>query len=134
MTIASTREFTDAVLTALADAGLVVGDAVKPAGPPPYVIVWPQTSGITSGPPADTHADEDMVIQVTAVGTTREQAQWAADVTKANLLAGELTIPGRTLAGPPQLDVAPGVSRDDDTAGPPLFYAPLMFRFATTPA
>ena len=140
--IASDREFVDAVIAALDAASLLVGDAVTPDGvtndaqgrpTTPYCIVYPMPSGGTSGPMSSPHADEDQVVQVTAVGRSREQAQWVADVAKTTLLAG-LTLTGRSLLSRPRLDVGNGVQRDDATAGPPLFHAVARYRFTTTPA
>lgn len=140
--IASDRLFVDAVVAELEGAGLLVGDAVAPDAithdtqgrlTSPYCIVYPMPSGGTSGPMSAPHADEDMVVQVTAVGRTREQAQWVADTAKATLLAG-ISITGRALSSRPGLDVGSGLQRDDDTAGPPLFYAVHRYRFPTTPA
>jgi hypothetical protein len=90
-------------------------------------------SGGLSGPMSLPHEDEDFVVQTTSIGVSREQAQWVADKAKTRMLAGGFDIPGRTLSGTVRLDVGAGVRRDDDTAGPPLFYAVHRFRLPTTP-
>lgn len=142
-TVTSDREFTDAVLSSLREVLDHVGDAEAPSGLPRdstgvpttgYAIVWPMPSGGTSGPLGDIHADEAFVVQITSVGRVRAQAQEVADIAKARLLTVPLQIPGRTVMGPPRIDVGTGVSRDDDTGGPPLFVAAHRYRFLTTPA
>jgi hypothetical protein len=137
-TVASDRDLVDAVLAALQEAGESAGFAVhdgeSPAGAvAPHVIVFSLSSAGPTGPIGDPHADEDMVVQTTSVGVSRAQAQWVGDHVKVRLLAGRLEIPGRTLTGPVRMDVANGVRRDDDTAGPPVFYATARWRFPTTP-
>lgn len=134
--IASDREFFDAVLAALREIpGLPVGDAVAPDDTSgKYVIAYPMPSGGTSGPMSATNDDEDFVVQVTSVGRSRQSAQEAATLAKRRLLGGALTIAGRAVLGQPRLDVGAAVQRDDDTAGPPLYYAVHRYRWQTTPA
>lgn len=143
MTVASDAEFFSAVVEALEDEGLLVGDGETPGGVQhdhagrlltAYVVAYPMPSGGTTGPLGDVHADEDFVVQVTGFGQSRQQAQLVSDAAKRRLMSGDIDIPGRTLASQVDLDVATGASRDDDTKAPPLWLAHHRYRFRTTPA
>jgi hypothetical protein len=129
LTLPVVREHTDAVIAALATAGLTVGDAEAPDGDPPYVVVYrifDRRMGTLEGP------DDDATItyQVTCVGTSRKQAEWLADEVGDALAAG-LTVTGRTI---PRIAPEAGsgtVMRDDDVT-PPLFYVTPRYRVMST--
>lgn len=128
MTVAAdARTVTDAFIALLDQAGLTVGDGVAPTGAaPPYCIVYPVSATTVAGTAAAPSADVARVLQVTSVGDTREQAQWAADRAAAVLLGADhrtVAIAGRALMQPIGLHSSSGVQRDDTTAGPALFYA-----------
>jgi hypothetical protein len=59
-------------------------------------------------------------VQATCVGKTREQAEWLADEVHDLMLAAAEDWRARPLP-------RPAVVRDDDTGGPPLFYAYAQF-------
>lgn len=127
----SQREHTNAVITKLESLALVVGDAKEPDPlPNKYCVVYPIPGGSVSGSLEDPNADGELVVQVTCVGTTREQAEWVVD--KAMGLLGGITVSGRHIARV-FLDSMPGIRRDDDIS-PPLFVATPRFRIMTTPA
>lgn len=138
---ADSRAVTDAVIGLLEAAGLTVGDGVAETASgaaltPPYAVVYP-VSDVLSGPVASVSADADRTVQVTYVGVSREQAQWAADKGAVALLGADhraVTVAGRALTGSIRHGGGGGVLRDDDTAGPPLFYAPQRYVVPTTPA
>lgn len=131
-TIPPSRPQTDAILTALAGTGLPVGDGEAPAGSPPYLVLYVVTSGF-DGPAEDPQADMYAEFQVTAVGDTREQAEWARDKARAAMAAGVAAPAGRSMLEPVQLlDGGPGVQRDD-AVQPPLFYAVDLYEASTTP-
>jgi len=125
------REHTDAVVAALEDLGLTVGDAVAPAGAsPPYVTVYPIPGGGTSGTLGDPDADVSLIYQVTCTGVSREQVQWLEDVVRG-LLDGIEVSDRKTLRV--SLDMHGGTQRDDQLT-PPVFWSTPRFRVFTTPS
>jgi hypothetical protein len=99
----------------------------------PYGVMYPIPSGPRDGPLADPHADLTLVYQVTCIGQQREQARWLADRIINDLLYGAaLVIVGAKVTFV-ELEVNPGVERDDTTGGPPLYVATPRFRFSFTP-
>lgn len=130
------RTHTDAVIAALEGAGLVVGDGVAPADGPAllkagtgYAVVYPTAGGASYGTLHDHAEDAEIIMQVTCVGATREQAQWLADA--ANVLLDGMDVEDRSIPLV-TLEVAPGVSRDDGQT-PPVFYSTPRYRIFTTP-
>ncbi len=136
MTAVARAPETAAVLAWLAADGLMVGDGVRPAAwasaTAGYVVVYPLITE-QDGPAEDAYADTDSAYQITAVGRTRAQAQFAADKARASMLAPGLSIPGRALMQPVEWSPSRGVTRDDDE-DPPLFYAVDSYLIRTTPA
>lgn len=131
-TVATTEPLTKAVLAALRLAHPRVGDAVAPKDKTlPYAVLYPSGPGQLDGPVSDQHADGSPVLQVTCVGSTREQAQLLADRLRPVLLAVP-TVPGVHVMQV-SLESSQPVRRDD-TAPPSLFYAVDAARFHTTPA
>ena len=133
---ADSRVVTDAVIALLEGAGLTVGDAEGPDVDPPYAIVYP-VSDRTDGPDLGTmespSADADRTIQVTSVGVSREQAQGLADKSAVALLGAQPVITGRAVRTRIRGAGGSGVRRDDETGGPPLFYAVNRYVISTTP-
>ena len=136
MTAVARGPETLAVLAKLAAGGVMVGDGVRPdawatatAG---YVVLYPLMVD-PDGPAADAYADAESEYQITAVGRTRAQAQFAADKARSVMLAPGLSIPGRALMQPVEWSPSRGVTRDDDE-DPPLFYAVDSYLIRTTPA
>ena len=134
MTIPSARAHTAGVVGALEAGGLSVGVGIAPDPPTlPYVVLYPSGLSRLDGPMSDMHADARPVMQVTSVGSTVEQVEWARDKAAQALLAGTVTIAGRVLCAAVELETSQPVQRDDDVS-PPLFFAADIYRFHTTPA
>lgn len=135
----------DALLALLNGGDLLTGDGERPDGGGfpggdtsgqfvPYVVLYPGVVSRIDGPMSDPYADTSSEYQITAVGQTRAQAQWAADKARGLILAvqKDLPVPGRDVQligwGPSQ-----EVRRDDD-ATPPLFFAVDVYSIDSTPA
>lgn len=126
----SQREHTGAVIAKLESLGLTVGDGEKPEGATvPYCVVYPIPGGGLSGTIDDPNEDGELVYQVTCVGETREQAEWAVDKT-LGLLEG-ISVAGRYIARV-LVDSMPGIRREDEPSTT-LFIATPRFRVMTTP-
>lgn len=131
MSLPVLRVHTDAVIARLQALGLMVGDAEAPAGSPQkYAVVYPIAGGSSSGVLGAPDDNAELVVQVTCVGVSREQAEWVQD--KAMGLLTGFSVTGRKIA---RVDVENygGVVRDDDKS-PPLFYSFPRFRLYSTPA
>lgn len=130
------REHTDAVIEALSDQGLTVGDGEgKDVGTsaslsPPYCVVYRIPGGQTSGTLENPDENITLVYQVTCIGDSRQAAEWVED--KAMALLSGLIVSGRKVARV-SLDMYGGVLRDDDLPGPPLFYSTPRFRVLSVP-
>ena len=146
MSIHGSRVFAQWVVATLRAGGLIVGEAMKPAGVPAnagYAIVYPIAGGRTDGTLDDPNEMAEPRIQVTSYGVARydddtngmQQCQWVVDRVRALLnVALPVTLTdGRKViqVSYPFADVS--VIREDDTAGPPLFYAPDVIEFRTVP-
>lgn len=121
-----TRPFTDAILARLTAnlEGVLVGDGEAPVPSDfPYAVLYPLLSPeITDdgGTLQDPNAHPILEYQITSVGTTREQAQWTADIMRVALFAEDIVVADRSLWHI-NIDVLGQVERDDDLE-PPLFY------------
>jgi hypothetical protein len=143
--LASLRLHADGVIAALTADGVVVGDGDKPsvpygarpeAGGSPahfiaYCIVYPMP-GTYDGTLAEQNDDADLVYQVTCVGATRDACQLVEDRVNTALLAGAITVTGRSITQV-RLDIGGGVRRDD-TVQPPVFISTPRYRVSSTPA
>jgi hypothetical protein len=129
-----------ALLTRLrTGSGKQIGDAKSPypvgtTPAYPYGIQYPIPGGDRDGPISDPHADLILVYQVTCVGQQREQARWLADRIINDLLFGAVLVVVGAKVTFVELEVNPGVERDDTTGGPPLYVATPRFRLSLTPA
>lgn len=131
-TVATSRPLTTALLLALRAAHPRVGDAAAPADTTlPYAVLYPFGSGRLNGPVGDQHADADSTVQLTCVGSTREQTEALMDRLRPVLL-GPLTVTGRRVMQA-WIETSQPVRRDDDLT-PPVFYAADQARYLTTPA
>lgn len=132
MSVATSGPVAKAVLTALRVAWPRVGDGEAPADLTlPYAVMYDAGGAGLDGPVADPHADGAPLLQVTCVGSTREQARWLADKLRPTLLTRP-TVTGQVV-WQVSLESSRPVQRDDSTA-PPLFYAADQARYLTTPA
>lgn len=125
----ATRTLTDDVIAALQAEGLTVGDATGEGLSEPYVVVFP-IQGTLTGTMGNPYEDGRQAVQITSVGVSRRQAEWARDKARAVMLAG-FPVTGTTLQLV-HLDIDSGVRRDDDVE-PPVFIATERFRLFTTP-
>lgn len=133
MTLPLLRTHTDAVIAALvALGGPPVGDAHAPDEEAPYYVAYPVPGGESTGNLGSPSDDAVLIVQVTCVGKSREQAQWMADKATEKLLNETLTVADRKIARI-KLDTNPGVRRDDDVT-PPVFTSMPRFRLMSTPA
>jgi hypothetical protein len=129
VTIVRTGDHTAAVLAALVATGRPVGAAIRPAGEPPYVVVYPQ-SGTRSGPMADPDADASLLYRLTCVGWDLVGAEWMAY--ECDKAMRTITVPGRRVLRV-RLENDVVALRDDDVQ-PPLFLATPLYRLWTTPS
>lgn len=135
MTHPDTRLATDSIVAHLAsETGLDVGDGIAPADTTrPYLVVYRIGAFNTDGPLRGASEDQWAQYQVTAVGDTREQAEWALGKTRTAILDAAITPPsGYTWGKAPIIDEGP--STRDDSFQPPLFYAVETYRLFATPA
>lgn len=132
MTIPRQRDHTAAVVEALADAGLTVGEAIAPAGGLPYVVVYPFGQPPPEGPVSDRYADVAPQVLVRAVGLTLASAEITADRARSVLLSTPLSVPGRTVTQV-TLETSQPAARDDDVS-PPLYYSTDVYGVWTTPS
>lgn len=136
------RPVTEAIIGALAGAGLKTGDGEKPddggwtgtAGQStfvPYVVVHPLGSYEMDGPIGDSFADVWPLHQLNAYGATRAQCEETTDNVRAVMLGAVLVVADRRvcIVKPDRLGI---ISRVDD-AQPPLFMAPDRYSVCTTP-
>ena len=129
MIFASQRKHTEGVIAALEAANLNVGDGEAPNGSLPHWVVYPIPGGRAFGSLAEPHEDAELVYQVNCVGTTREQAEWAAD--KAMVLLDGVTVDDRTIAFV-DVDSLPGTRRDTSVT-PAVWMSTPRFRLTSTP-
>lgn len=131
------RGHTDEVIAALEAVGLVVGDHEAPEGAgrqgdgsfDPYVVVYRIPGGNRSGSLEDPAEDGEFIYQVTCVGGSRRQAEWALD--KTEVLFEGLEVDGRAVTVVPHEN--PGTPREDDVT-PAIFTATPRFRLMSTPS
>lgn len=122
----------DAVMAALTAADLTVYlGGSPPAAPPPFCVLYPDPGAAVRASLADDRVDFVTVVQITAVGTTAEQALNYADRAAA-AMSPALQVAGRTSRRPEALDGLP-VQRDDDVT-PPVFYSAARYRLRSTPS
>jgi hypothetical protein len=134
---------TAAVLALIKTAWALVGDGVAPDGLTrdadgrliqPYVVLYPLGTPRFDGSlgPGDEQSDAWPAVQLTSVGSSREQAEWMRDKTRTALLGQYLTVIGRRV-GPLRLLDEQAVTRQDDVT-PHLYFAVDRFRAFSTPS
>lgn len=102
-----------------------------PDGFLPYVIVH-AGAGVLEGAPFDPARDLLFEFQISAIGSTPQQAAWGADQARAVLFAHQPLVASRTISPVWQVD-APPVQRDD-TFSPPLYLAAVVYQLRSSPA
>lgn len=125
---------TDSLIATLRAGGLTVGDANATdsiygggnALEPPYVVVYPAEGAGYDGTigPGGTWTEIDKPFLPICIGTTRQQAEWLADMVAALLLgATDVSWRARPSGGG-------AATRDDATGSPPLYRAAPRFTLA----
>lgn len=134
--------FTAAIIGALEDDGLNVGDGVAPSTAgwqgevansvfAAYVVVHSMVGGFLDGSIDDPDDDGSMMYQVSAFGATREQCEWAADQARRVMLTSPLLVADHRVLRV-RVDMLGGARRDDE-AQPPLWISAERYRLLTTP-
>ena len=137
------NDVTLAVIGVLEAAGLLVGDAVKPAGGgwagavgdsafTPYVVVYNLVGGSTGGTLEHSDSDASPTYQFTSTGANRAQTEMVADAARAAILTAAIELPGRKVALC-TIDMLGGATRDDDEQ-PPVWWSPDRYRLVIVPA
>lgn len=124
---------TKAMATLLATAGFPVGDAEADFNiDPPFLILFL----ISSPPPTGDLTNYQSIVtfryQVTAIGTTQEQAQMLLDKARAVMERDDLSISGRRVMML-QLDFTRGDIREERGVPEPVFSAVDQYLLMTTP-
>lgn len=116
------RTLTDDLLDILRDDGdYDVGDATGEGLAPPFRVLYPLPQQ-RDGTWGNAFGDVVKHFQVTCEATSRQQAEWLADLTDTQLFAADLVIvPSER----------PEVTRDDTTGDPSRFKAWVRFRVRT---
>lgn len=98
----------------------------------PYCVVYPLAGGVFDGPLGCPDDDASLTFQVTCVGATRAQCEWACDTVNDLLIGQPLTVAGRFVYRV-WADMAGGGVRRDDEVQPPVFIATPRYRVESTP-
>lgn len=131
-TVPSERDHFLAVVERLRGVGgFAVGEGEAPAGPPPYVTVYPLEGGTLDGTIADVEADLVWPFQVTCVATTESEVLWLVDKVRSGVRQNTIAIADRRVLYVRSSGVS--VPRRDDTVTPSVFYATPRFTLATSP-
>lgn len=110
----------------------VYSGGADPTAGVPYVVLYADP-GWPDGTLGDRHRWLLLGFQVTAVGSSVQQAQWASDWARTVLLTMQPTVPGRIVHPLWQQEGPPPVTRDDDVS-PPLYYQPALYQMRSVPA
>lgn len=113
-----------------------IGDGKAPADvTTPYGVVWPATAVDHDGPVPDRSADCDVLVQLTAVGATPDEAEGLADAALAVWLQRSAwAITGRALREDPSVETYRPLPRDDQLGATSRFNTVVVVRIPTTPA
>lgn len=140
MSFPTSREFTSALLTKLANTSQAVGDGEAPANASallaagsPYIVLHSLPARAIDGPQSDINADGWLLYQVTSVGVDRIQAEWTREKCRTAILGATLpTATGRKVMGP--INLEPQDVLRDDSVQPPVWMAVDYYTLATTPS
>lgn len=130
------REVVDELVSTIAsDTGKGCGDSVAPDGATvPYTVVYRIPGGGPESSLDHGNQREVLTIQTTCVGVTAEQATWMQDKVRTVMLdLSGFTPPSGFTFAHVNLDLAGGVTRDDDEGTEPLFYAIDRYRLWVFP-
>lgn len=134
MTKATSWQMSEAVVDLLEAAGLSVSLGEAPASlNPPHVVVWP-SSGFEMHTDLG-HPIGDLVLgfQLTGIGTTAQQAQWAID--KARVAVNRVTLDPIASYSfwPIYAEQTSQPVRRDDQVVPPMYVATSRWVVRSTP-
>lgn len=143
MTVAAARPHSDAVVTLLTSASVLVGRGKPPTGAGwqgspgtsafvGYAVLYPFTGRDEPASLALPHGSFDFPFQVTCVGATQQQAEGVMDAVRAALVGVTPAVNGRTAFAVYQIPLDRPVTRDDAMA-PPVHYGIAQFRFRSDP-
>lgn len=108
-------------------------DAKVPDDPAlPYNVLYTDNGQLSRSSLGVTSDRFELWFQVTSVGATRQQAGWAADKARADLLDQIPTVTGRH-CGPITQDAPPQPVQRDDDLTPPVFYVTASYRLTSVP-
>lgn len=132
MQVPAVLDHVDAVISAHdpLEPPLYLGGA-PPTSTAPYYVLYPDPGTPLSASLADDRVHFAVVVQITCVGASAEQALNMSDRSRA-VMSGPLNVAGRVSWRPEALDGQP-VKRDDDVS-PPLFYTVARYRLRSTPS
>lgn len=130
------REHAAALEELLAAQNLAVYQGGAPdAATVPYAVLWTDSGTRTQEKLPVDSSTVNMLVSVTSVGSTTEQAAWVADRVFAALLDQTPVITGR-ICQPVTHEVSDPVRRDDDVIAPggsPVYQQVDVFRLVTRP-
>lgn len=108
----------------------------EPSAQPPYAVLWTDAGTRMRETLCATSDRADMLVTVTSVGGTPEQARWVAERVYAGLLDQTPVIAGRTVS-PITNQVTDMIRRDDDVGtsdSASWYYQVDVFRLVSRPA
>lgn len=126
-TVHDNADLAAALITRLvSETARQVGDAEAPDTPvTPYCVVYPLPDLASEGPLPDPTEQVASQIQVTCVGSDRDEAQWMQSKVREALLGWTPTIPG---VGTFPMDLAQGSGVTRNPEHKTLFYTTDRFR------
>lgn len=143
MTVAAAKPHTDAVITLLTAASVLVGRGKPPTGGgwqgnpgtsafKPYAVIYPFPGQDEAASLARFNEALDFVFQLTFVGAVQDQVETVMDVARAALIGATPTVTGRTAFPIYKVPLDRPVTRDDAVA-PPVHYGIVQFHFRSDP-
>ena len=134
MTKATTLEMADAIVALLEAAGLSASLGEAPAVlNPPHVIVWPGSGFETFTDLGRPIGDLLLSVQLTCIGATVQQAQWAADKARTAINRAIPDPINDYTFWPIYAEQASQPVRKDDQVTPPMYVATSRWILRSTP-
>jgi hypothetical protein len=134
MTKATSLEMAEAIVSLLEGAGLSASLGEAPAVlNPPHVVVWPGGGFETFTDLGHPIGDMILSIQLTCVGASPQQAQWAADKARAAVSRVTIAPISDYSFWPIYAEQASQPIRKDDQVTPPMYVAVSRWNVRSTP-